>query len=397
MGDTGGLIEESDAIRIIRDWTGTGDTETVTLRDGVGRIVRSPVNAQLPWPVFDNSMFDGYALGDGSLNTGGRFKVKGEQPAGGNLGLEVGSGEAVRIFTGAPLPQGTVAVAMQEDVERADDTIVLGENHESGDGVRLEGSDFCRGQLLIRSGSCLDAGSVALLASQGIGRITVGRRPRVALVSTGDELAVPGQALEPGQIYESNLVMLQALLGRCAEIVSAAHAKDTDAVLRRILEEAMETSDVVVITGGVSVGDRDRVRPVLREIGTEQGFWRMRVRPGKPLYFGRLREKLVFGLPGNPASSYVCARLYCRPALRLFEGASDWGVSTRWIEAGGDFKNRSDRLSYFRVRIENDRCYPHSRQRSDSLLGLKEASLIRVEAGVGIAKGGKCELVVESP
>ena len=263
------------------------EAESVPLLATCGRFSRREILATQALPGFDNSAMDGYAVAiDGpELPAGTRLAVQGEQPAGADRGLRVGAGAAVRIFTGAPVPAGTGAIVMQEDVERMGDEIVLTDCVQPGENIRRAGSDLARGQRLIGLGEKLTPQRVGLLASQGLARADVSRAARVAILATGDELRGAGEPLRRGEIYESNSACLAALaapLGACVTLLERARDERPD--LEAKLALGLTTHDVLVIAGGVSVGERDLVKTCLAALGVELGLWRVRVQPGKPFF-----------------------------------------------------------------------------------------------------------------
>ena len=233
---------------------------------------------------------DGYAVVASSCKKGGRLRVIGEQPAGPDRKLRVSDGEAVRIFTGAPLPQGADAIVMQEDVTRDGTDISLNVDVEAGEFVRRRGCDLAEGQMILARGERIRAATVALLASQGFADVIVGGKATAAVISTGDELVKPGEELQPGQIYDSNSVLLSALLQRCGVSATAVeHCRDD----RQSLDDAIKRgikNHVLIISGGVSVGEHDLVKEALRELGAKIEIWRVAVKPGKPFLFGRAQQ-----------------------------------------------------------------------------------------------------------
>ena len=307
---------------------------TVPLRQALGRFAAKEAFAAQALPAFDNSSMDGYALAlpDGrALPPGTRLRVEGEQAAGPDRGLRAVPGGAIRIFTGAPVPAGTGAVVMQEDVERTGAEIVLREPVDFGENIRRAGGDLARGQRLFGPGEKLTAGRLGLLASQGWAEIETARAPRVAVLATGDELRPAGESLGPGEIYESNGTLLAALAAPLgAEVTVLERARDERPDLDAKLAAGLGAHDVLVIAGGVSVGERDLVKERLAAAGVGLDLWRVRVQPGKPFLYGRAAPRggdrpgaHVFGLPGNPVSAFVTFLLFVRPALLRLMGAAD--------------------------------------------------------------------------
>ncbi len=305
------------------------EAEDVPLAEAFGRTLAAPVVAGRTQPPFANSAMDGYALrARDASKPGARLRVIGESAAGRAFDGEIGEGETARIFTGAPLPQGADAIALQEDARREGDFIVLDGAASPGDHVRVVGLDFREGDALLPAGRRLTPRDVALIAAANRPTATVRRRPRVAVLATGDELRSPGEMLGPAQIVASNNFFVAGLaqaLG--AEAIDLGIAADRpEALAERIAAARTARADVLVTLGGASVGDYDLVQKALTDAGMELGFWRIAMRPGKPLMFGRIGAMLALGLPGNPTSSAVCGLLFLAPLLRALQGDPDAGA-----------------------------------------------------------------------
>ena len=363
---------------------------SVPLLDSLGRFSAQEVLAQRPLPPFDNSAMDGYAVQAESCRTGARLRVIAEQPAGADRGLTIGAGEAIRIFTGAPLPAGADAVIMQEDVKREGEAIVAQCAAEPGEFIRRAGSDLAAGQKILACGEKLTAQTLALLASQGMPEVAVGGVPRVAIISTGDELARPGERPAPGQIFESNSLMLHALaLGAGAAVALTDHSPDDLARMTEIFRRGLE-SDALIVSGGVSVGDHDFVKPALRALGAEIDLWRVSLKPGKPFLFGTAGQCCIFGLPGNPVSAFVTFLKFVRPALRKMSGAAEehWGLPSMPAQLATAVTNDGDRPHYLRGQLHDGVFRLIGRQESHALFGLSRANaLLRAAPGCKIAAG----------
>ena len=283
------MISEQEALAAILAAVPAPEVETVSLAAAAGRIAARDFLATLPLPGFDNSAMDGYALHLADCGQAGvPLRITGEQPAGRDLAMTVRPGEAVRIFTGAPLPAGTAAIVMQEDTGRSGDTVSVREAAQPGEFIRRAGSDLCAGQLIVHAGTPLTPARIGVLAAQGLDRVECGRLPRAAIICTGEELIAPGQPLpHSGALYNSNGPMLAALLttSRTAAPQSTDTVRDDLATLTDCLRARLEESDVLLIAGGVSVGDHDLVKPALQQLGIVPRFWRIAVRPGKPFLF----------------------------------------------------------------------------------------------------------------
>ncbi len=358
------------------------------LIDSLGCFAAHDLFAQRPLPPFDNSAMDGYAVQAASCRAGARLRVMAEQPAGADRGLTLGAGEAIRIFTGAPMPSGADAVIMQEDVSREGETMVAGCDAEPGEFVRRRGADLAAGQKILARGEPIGAQTIGLLASQGWAEVEIGSRPRLAIIATGDELARVGDEPQPGQIFESNSLMLQALaLGVGVQVELVERAPDELERLTEILRRAA-TFDVVLISGGVSVGERDLVKPALRALGAEIDLWRVALKPGKPFLFGRTGGCSIFGLPGNPVSAFVTFLRFVRPALRRMMGAGDAFLGLRKVTArlAAEVTNDGDRPHYLRGQLRDGLFRPIGRQESHALYGLSRATaLLRLAPGETLA------------
>ena len=295
-------------------------SERVHIRDALGRFLAEPVVAAHDVPPFANAAMDGYAVRAGEA--GRTLSVVGESRAGAPADRRLEDGEAIRISTGAAMPEGADAVLQIELIGVDGDTVTLNDAVASGRNVRLPGEDLKHGATVLQPGARLGPAELGVAVTAGRGDLLVARRPTVAVVATGDELVDPGSPLAPGQIHDSNALTLASLARATGATVGPTQrAGDTREAAERTLAEALETADVLVVSGGVSVGPHDHVKPALETLGVEQRFWRVALRPGKPTWFGTRENKLVFGLPGNPVSSMVTFHLFARPALLALQGA----------------------------------------------------------------------------
>jgi len=306
--------------------------EEVPLLQALGRASSGRIVSPEQVPSFANSAMDGFAVAGIELEEGRRdFRVTVDIPAGKHVAELIPRGEAARIMTGAPLPPGTDTVVQVEHTSTSGDVVTVEKVPETGANVRRAGEDVSIGDVLVERGAPLGGAEIGLLAAVGIERVRVTRRPRVAILATGSELAGPGQPLRPGQIRNSNSYTAygQAIAAGADPILLGIARDDLDET-RRLLAAALE-NDVVVTTGGVSVGDYDFVKQVQDELGVQRRFWGVATKPGKPLTFGTRGDTLVFGVPGNPVSSMVAFELYVRPALLALQGRQD--VFRPWLFA----------------------------------------------------------------
>ena len=370
------MIQQEEARARILETVRPLGPRTVSLAAALDCFAKRDLFAPISLPLFDNSAMDGYAVVASSCSAGSRLVVVDEQPAGIDRGLCVEPGQAIRIFTGAPMPQGADAVVMQEDTTREGSEIVLHDSVQPGEFVRRRGADIAEGQKILSAGERIRPETVALLAAEGIGSVEVAGEVRAAIISTGDELAPPGAVLQPGQIYESNSSLLRALLERCgAIVVSVEHCTDRAESIEAALR-AGAASDVMIISGGVSVGARDLVKGALAAVGAELELWRVAVKPGKPFLFGRARDCAVFGLPGNPVSAFVTFLLFVRPALLKLMGAQAGALDLPSVPArlAVEIHNDGDRVHYIRGLVEAGTFTPIGRQESHALFGLSRSN-----------------------
>ena len=409
------VISEEEARKRILEKVSALEERAVPLAVALDCFAARDYFARLPLPAFDNSAMDGYAVVGSSCEKGGRLRVIGEQPAGPDRKLHVGDGEAVRIFTGAPLPLGADAIVMQEDVTRDGGDISLNANVGAGEFVRRRGCDLAEGQMILARGERIGAATVALLASQGLANVIVGGKANAAVISTGDELVKPGEELQAGQIYDSNSALLNALLQRCGVSATAVeHCRDDRQSLDAAIKRGMK-NHVLIISGGVSVGEHDLVKEALREVGAKIEVWRVAVKPGKPFLFGWFESEtidsasetpagpagsppddsvqsadtmpaphkcFVFGLPGNPVSAFVTFLQFVRPAVLKMKGATNLDLPQVPAKLAVGLTNDGDRPHYIRGRLEHETFTPIGRQESHALFGLSRANaLLRINVG----------------
>jgi molybdopterin molybdotransferase len=330
-------------------------TERVPLGAALGRALAGDVRADRALPPFDNSQMDGYALRAAEApRAGSRLPVAFEVFAGDGQDRPLPPGACARIFTGAPLPPGADCVEMQEEVQRRGRFARFLRAGSPGRFVRAAGADVAMGTVALRAGLEVDAGAIGLAAALGLPELAVHRRPRVGILATGDEIVPVGGAPRPGQIFESNGHQLAAACAEAGAVpVRLPIAGDDPASLRRSLAAARGL-DALVSIGGVSVGDRDLVRAGLEGSGTRLDFWRVAMRPGKPVAFGRWGKMAVFGLPGNPASSLVTFELFVRPALRALAGLPGSGRMVLRARLGSAEEKPADLALYLRCRFRRE-------------------------------------------
>ena len=347
------MISVEEALTRLLALIDTLPAEQIALGDGLGRVLAEDVAARRTQPPFAVSAMDGYAVRADDL---GKIPIKlrivAEVPAGAGFGGHVGPGEAARIFTGAPMPAGTDTVVIQEDAERDGDRVRVLEAARRGRYVRREGLDFAAGEILLRGGRRLTARDIGLLAAMNRPWLFVRRRPRIGILSTGDEIVMPGDPIGPHQIVSSNSLALSAVVAACGGVaISVGNAPDDPEALRQIAA-ATRGVDLLVTTGGASVGEYDLVREALAEDGFDLDFWQIAMRPGKPLMVGRYRGTPMLGLPGNPVSTVVCAMLFLAPAIERLSGvAPTASAAASTARLGAPVAANDRRQDYLRARL----------------------------------------------
>ncbi len=345
-------VEEALA-RILADAQPISGADMLPLAECRHRVLASDVHSGIDVPPADNSSMDGYALRFADYAAGQRHFTVTQRVVAGAVGGPLKAGTAVRIFTGAELPPGADTVVMQEDARAADGAVEFGEGVRAAANVRPRGQDIAAGSRVVEAGTSLTAAHVGLLASVGLSQVPVLPRLRVAILSTGNELVEPGQPLGPGQIYNSNRYMLAGMLEDLGmTVVDMGIVPDDPEGTRRLLSQAAESADVVLSTGGVSVGEEDHVKGAVEALGQLQ-LWKLAIKPGKPLAYGRVAGKPFFGLPGNPSSVFVTFTVIARPYLLRMQGlTSDLRLTEIQAAAGFDWPKPGKRQEYLRARLE---------------------------------------------
>ena len=349
------MISVEEATRRILDGVQPLPGEIVGLAEGLGRVLAEDLAARLSQPWAAVSAMDGYAVRSADVgDTPVRLRVVGEVAAGQRHEAALAPGECVRIFTGAPLPANGDAIVIQEDAERDGDTVVVRERVAPGRYVRPAGLDFATGDVLLHAGEVLTARRIGLAASMNVPWLAARRRPRVALLATGDEIVRPGETVGPSQIVSSNALALAALVRASGgEPTDLGIARDDRASLDHLLTTAAG-ADLLITTGGASVGEHDLVRQALIDAGLSLDFWRIAMRPGKPLMFGRIAGTPVLGLPGNPVSAVVCGLLFARPLILRMLGVADGPEPPETARLGRDLPANDHRQDYLRSTAARD-------------------------------------------
>jgi len=349
------MISVAEALEKVTSGVPLLGTEQVAVGDALGRVLAEDLASRMSHPPAAVSAMDGYAVRAGDVkNPPVTLKIIGEAPAGGKFEGSVSAGEAVRIFTGGPVPDGADAIVIQENTEPQDGGVKVLEGAAEGRFIRPEGLDFKKGAVLLNAGTLLSGRDLGLIAAMNIPWLRVRRKPRIAVLATGNELGFPGDPLTDLQIVSSNSVALGAYVEALGGVpVNLGIAKDDEASLLEALESA-RGADLLVTLGGASVGDYDLVRKVLGDEGLEMTFYKVAMRPGKPLIFGKLGQMPVLGLPGNPVSAGVTSAIFLRPAMGVMLGLKDAGGPEATARLGCDLGENDERQDYLRAAFSHD-------------------------------------------
>jgi molybdopterin molybdotransferase len=375
--------------------------ETVALADGWNRVLARPVAARLTQPPADVSAMDGYAVRAADAGLGARLAVIGAAPAGHPFGGEVGPGQAVRIFTGAFVPAGADAILLQEDAEESGGTVAVNEAVKPGRWIRRRGLDFAEGEALLPAGRRLTARDIGLAAAANHPWLQVHRRPRIGILATGDEIALPGEAIPAGGIVSSNAHALAALVraGGGEPMVLPIAPDDRDAIAAAAA--AARGCDMLVTTGGASVGEHDLVQKALGEEGFALDFWKIAMRPGKPLIWGRLGQTPVLGLPGNPVSALICGVQFLLPAIAVMSGLPAAPPEAVRLRAGAALAENDRRFDHLRSTLGTDRdgrlvVTPFPMQDSSMLktLARAEALILRAPFAPALPEGAEVDAIL---
>lgn len=332
------------------------ESETVPIRESLNHVLATDIISSLNVPTATNSAMDGYALSGDDIPEAGtaKIKVNGTAFAGNPYRGKIGPGECIRIMTGAVIPDTTDTVIIQEHVERTDDQILIDSETKPGSNIRQAGEDIAVGDIVLEKGSRIRAADIGVIASLGIGEVEVIRKLRIAFFSTGDELSSIGEELKDGNIYDSNRYTLFGMLSELnVTIMDMGIIRDNREDLQQAFESAATQADVIITTGGVSVGEADYVKEILQETGTVN-FWKVAMKPGRPLAFGQIKDAHFFGLPGNPVSVMVTFSQFVKPALRHLMAETDTDTFTMRVPCISNLKKRPGRIEYQRGILERD-------------------------------------------
>jgi molybdopterin molybdotransferase len=393
------MIEYRDALREILARATRLGAESVPLFEADGRTLAADVRAGEPVPPFAKATMDGYAVRAADTRPAAGadnaiLAVIEDLPAGRTSRKAIGPGQAVRIMTGAPLPKGSDSVVMVEDTEKAGTKVLLHGPVSPGDNIGLAGEDLGKGDLVLEKGRLIGPAEIGILAAAGKASVRVARRPRLAVIATGDEIVEPGERLGRGQIRNANGFALSALAAQAGTLAAyLGIARDNTASLKKAFKKA-ESADILVLSGGVSVGDYDLVREELIAGGVRPVFWRVRIKPGKPTFFGTRGKRLVFGLPGNPTSAMVTFHLFVRPAIDRMLGRTETGLRPGTAVLEEEIVLDPGRTQFLRAVLSADgpelRVNPFPDQRSGVLRSMvRSRALIVVPAETGRLEKGQ--------
>ena len=342
------MISVSEALHIVKEHSlTTKQTEVKPLLSCLNQVLSEDINSAIHMPPFRQSAMDGYAL---HLHDTHQYNVIDEIQAGDHHQPQLKAGEAVRIFTGAPVPDTANAVIMQEKTTISDTTLVVTDNPTIEQNIRPKGEQVAQGEIALNKGTLITPATIGFLASLGFTQARVYKKAKVAVIATGNELIAPGNPLTYGKIYESNTTMLVAALNNLGYHDTTIHtiADNYDATLQ-LIKQAMATYDTVILSGGISVGDYDFVGKALNELQVEQLFYKVKQKPGKPLYFGKHHDTLIFALPGNPAAALTCFYHYVYPSLQWCSGVVDYQHKSIQAKATNSFIKKGDRAQFLKA------------------------------------------------
>lgn len=386
------MISITTALEIASEQEIEKTIKEISLKESQGFWLAEDITSPFDLPSFDNSAMDGYAVSGISES----YQIIGEIPAGSTAEYALEPGEAMRIFTGAKVPEKTTAVVMQEKTSVDGSNLSVADTVNEGQNIRRKGNELALGQTVFAAGHLISPATVGLIGSLGKDRLKVYQKPDVRIISTGNELVPPGSPKDEGQIYESNSYALSAALRRYGfSCQQSKHIKDDFSAIKGGIADFLDRSDVLLLSGGISVGDYDYVKQALEENGVTELFYKVFQKPGKPLYFGRREDTFVFALPGNPASSLTCFYIHVLPLLQKLSGATKTGLQRVTIPIDHDFENRSDRPVFLKAKIEDQSVVVLNRQSSSMIHSMAMGNaLIFLEGSQAVQEGDMVECIL---
>ena len=387
------MVSVEEAKTLLAEFEPKLNSQTKAVSDSLGHVLSEHVKSPINMPPFPQSAMDGYALGGSSLSANSTFMVIGEVAAGSSNKIELENGEAVRIFTGAPVPESATAVVQQEWVERNGDTMTITKVVKPRMHIRPEGEQMKTGDVALEKGTLITPAGVGFLSMLGITEVDVFSKPKVTVLVTGNELVKPGNDLNYGQIFESNSAMLITALEKEGIAASSQNVPDNLEQTIECIFKALENNEILIVTGGISVGDHDHVGTSLNQLGVTEVFYKVAQKPGKPIFFGTKANKAVFALPGNPAASLSCFYEYVIPALRKAAGGVDTALQAISLPlASGGIKS-NPRAQFLKARISDNQVTILEGQSSAMLNTFSYANaLVYIAANSGeIAEGNLVE------
>jgi molybdopterin molybdotransferase len=395
------MIAVEEALRRLLDPLRPVGTEQVAVTAALGRVLAEDLAARRTQPPFDASAMDGYAVRAADVaRVPATLRIVGAVPAGQSFAGHIGPGEAVRIFTGAPVPEGADAIVIQEDTERTGDTVLVKEAGIVGRHIRPAGLDFREGAIGLRAGTRLNARDVGLAAAMNRPFLSLRRRPRIAILPTGDEIVMPGDPIGPSQIVSSNGIALAAFVSAIGGEPILLDIAPDDADAMRSIAGGARGADMLLTTGGASVGEHDLVKDALGADGLVLDFWKIAMRPGKPLMVGDWRGTPMIGLPGNPVSALVCAHLFVKPAVERLLGQRAAGTAGKTARLARALPANDRRQDYLRARLASGpdgelEATPFDKQDSSmlSLLAQADCLLVRPPFAPAAAKGDRVSMI----
>ncbi|NOQ72846.1 MAG: molybdopterin molybdenumtransferase MoeA [Crocinitomix sp.] len=379
------MISIKEAVKRISDENVQMRSDEIALNDALSYVLSETVLSPISMPPFDQSAMDGYAL-FGNID---KYKVVGELKAGDQpWNKDLTNGEALRIFTGAFVPTATYAVVKQEDINTNEGDIIVPKEILEGANIRRKGVEIQKGQIALKKGTLLNAAAIGFLAGLGIQKVRVICKPKISVLITGNELVAPGSVLVPGEIYESNSITLKAAIKEFGFSAKSSHVKDDYQTTVNSIERELNGNNVLIITGGISVGDYDFVGKALAELDVKEIFYSVNQRPGKPMYFGTKEGTLIFGLPGNPAAVLTCFYMYILPALKKMSGCN-YHLTPETATLKQNYSKHGDREYLLKARLKNGVAEIFDRQSSAMLSSFVTAnSLLHLPAGARDVKKG---------